>query len=377
MISVISFKFIKHVATSIIQCLCLCLSAVTINLEASDECINPDYKVPKGFYIRQFCKNEANLPVCVASTLSYDMDSDQLSVQYLYSNETYNFNIPKVCKHYNNGFELRIRVHKKNRLEPYLFNFRTTVENYPVHSKGVQRLLINGKLKHTCTKQDIRYYPASKLLMALCEKIKKNEQSYSLLSYSSFLLSNIDDSSELSDTRYSRFLLSSTDDPSVLTGTRFLTESSSEPSNISVDAIENSDGSLIFTQCKTPHDKSKDCGHEINMQQETARYCSQKGMKMVTIRGGAFCHTAGTKTFKLQGSCPCQNFAFNSNSGLLIIDCACPNHKFNNPKSLFIMENAGYCFDNNLPFFILENHRLGCALGDIAVRVEATANPEL
>ena len=166
--------------------LCFLLKINFAFAELSD-CLDPDWELPKGRYLKQFCRDYESPELC-PTVMDYDSDQDRLVISYTRQGYQYDMTAHNVCQYVEQGFDLKVLKRSGSEsggreiAELWLYADGGNISRgIPVESLTAQdepdiiKLAARGDVTSTC---NLMYYPYSDLIKGYCAKNRIKRRSY-------------------------------------------------------------------------------------------------------------------------------------------------------------------------------------------------------
>ena len=161
------------------------------------QCLNPQWQLPEGHYIRQLRRGCKNAGFCPAQ-MHYDSGQDRLSISYIYNDRQYDMIVEHACLYVNSGLDIHVNI-MEDLAEgeiPGLWLIATDRQasksvpfsqlNKQDESKLIE-LEQAGSFSRTC---QLDYYPEKGLLTGECRSLRRIEDGYDNI-YEPVLMANV------------------------------------------------------------------------------------------------------------------------------------------------------------------------------------------
>ena len=77
-------------------------------VDETSSCIDEEWLLPKGKYIKQFCWDYETPDSC-PTVMHYDSDQDRLTISYTQNGYQYDIAVERACQYVNSGHEIQMR----------------------------------------------------------------------------------------------------------------------------------------------------------------------------------------------------------------------------------------------------------------------------
>ena len=374
----------------------------------SNDCLDPVWKLPKGEYIKQICRDHATPDDGCPSTMNYDSESELLTINYVQNHNHFIFNINKPCSYVQDG--LQLRVTKKMMIDMNgkpvdILRFqadskdaarKTPLEDLKEDDEpAIVKLATRGQLTKTC---NLDYYSPAGILAGRCKsggdfgEVPSDDKVIAVsylnwwsrwfLKHEDKIMDYVPDLKNKMERIQSKkevwfyqlklwlrklgFNLVQDVEEELIYFKEAFSKVGLDPDHPGFlgYALRNIDGILEFQRCIDSFETAIGCRTESYFEtgyrtypDHLQRYCKCKGLETVLIQGVLFCHDPRYKNENIKiERCPNKNIAVDSRTGLLVAEC-----KGKPGQSTFrFMDNALSC---------LNNHKEGARLYTAVLRV--------